>query len=87
MEHFTPQISSLSNQAIAQVKADLRFAELLEKQVDYASLLASAQVLARLANERWLQQAAATWTIPLPVSAVPPGVTGDVLLVPKHPMD
>lgn len=55
MEHFTPQISSLSNQAIAQVKADLRFAELLEKQVDYASLLASAQVLARLANERWLQ--------------------------------
>ena len=55
MEHFTPQISSLSNQAIAQVKADLRFTELLEKQVDYASLLASAQVLARLANERWLQ--------------------------------
>ena len=50
-EHFTPQISSLSNQASAQVKADLRFAELLEKQVDYASLLASAQVLARLTNE------------------------------------
>jgi hypothetical protein len=82
-EHFVPQISSLSNQARAQVKADLRFAELLEKQVDYASLLASAQVLARLANERWLQQAAVTWTIPLPVSAVPPGVTGDVLLVHK----
>lgn len=50
MEHFTPQISILSNQAIAQVKADLRFTELLEKQVDYASLLASAQVLARLAK-------------------------------------
>lgn len=82
-EHFIPQISSLSNQASAQVKANLRFAELLEKQVDYASLLASAQVLARLANEPWLHQAAATWTIPLPVSAVPPGVTGDVLLVQK----
>ena len=50
-EHFTPQISSLSNQASAQVNSGLRFAELLEKQIDYASLLASAQVLARLANE------------------------------------
>ena len=78
-EHFTPQISSLSNQASAQVKADLRFAELLEKQVDYASLLASAQVLSRLANEHWLHQAAATWTIPLSASAIPPGITGDVL--------
>lgn len=83
VEHFTPQISILSNQTSAQVKADLRFAELLEKQVDYASLLASAQVLARLANEHWLHQAAATWTIPLPVSVNPPGVTGDVLLVQK----
>jgi hypothetical protein len=82
-EHFTPQISSLSNQAREQVRADLRFAELLEKQVDYASLLASAQALARLANEPWLHQAAATWTIPLPASAVPPGVTGAVLLVHK----
>ena len=82
-EHFTPQISILSNQASAQVKADLRFAELLEKQIDYASLLATAQVLARLANEHWLHQAAATWTIPLPASAIPPGITGDVLLVQK----
>ena len=80
-EHFIPQISSLSDQTIARVKADLRFAELLEEQVDYASLIAAAQVLARLANERWLHQVVAAWTKPLPASAVPPGVTGDVLLV------
>jgi hypothetical protein len=80
-EHFIPQISSLSDQTSAQVKADLRFAELLEEQVDYASLIAAAQVLARLANERWLHQVATAWTKPLPVSSVPPGVTGDVLLV------
>ena len=80
-EHFIPQISSLSNQAREQVKADLRFAELLEGKVDYASLIATAQTLARLANERWLYQAAAAWTKPLPASAVPPGVTGDVLMV------
>lgn len=79
-EHFIPQISSLSNQAREQVKADLRFAELLEGKVDYASLIATAQALARLANERWLYQAATAWTKPLPASAVPPGVTGDVLI-------
>lgn len=80
-EHFIPQISTLSDQTSARVKADRRFVELLEEQVDYASLIAAAQVLARLANERWLHQVAAAWTKPLPASAVPPGVTGDVLLV------
>lgn len=80
-EHSNPQISSLSDQTSARIKMDLRFAELLEEQVDYASLIAAAQVLARLANERWLHQVAAAWTTPLPTSAVPPGVTGDVLLV------
>jgi len=81
MEHFIPQISNLSDQSSARAKADLRFAELLDEQVDYASLIAAAQVLARLANEQWLHQVATTWTKPLPVSAVPAGVTGDVLLV------
>src|SRR4029077_9340491 len=80
-EHFTPQISSLSDQTSARINADLRFAELLEEKVDYASLIAAAQVLARLANERWLHQATAAWTKPLPPFAAPPGVTGDVLFV------
>ncbi|RPH79488.1 MAG: hypothetical protein EHM80_07710, partial [Nitrospiraceae bacterium] len=72
-EHFTPHISSLSNQTSERIKADFRFAELLEEQVDYASLIAAAQVLARLVNEHWLHQAATAWTKPLPASAVPPG--------------
>jgi hypothetical protein len=80
-EHFTPQISSLPDQTSARVKADLKFAELIEEQVDYSSLIAAAQVLARLANERWLHQVAAAWTKPLPASAVPSGVTGDVMFV------
>ena len=84
-EHFIPQISSLSNQAREQVKADLRFAELLEGKVDYASLIATAQTLARLANERWLHQAATAWTKPLPASAIPSGVAGDVLMVRETP--
>ena len=80
-EHFIPQIVSLSEQTSARAKADLRFAELLEEQVDYASLIATAQVLARLANERFLHQVAAAWTKPLLPSVAPLGVTGDVLLV------
>lgn len=80
-EHFIPQISSLPDQAITRLKADVRFAELLEEQVDYASLIAAAQVLARLASEPWLHQVATAWTKPLSASAVPAGVTGDVMLV------
>ncbi len=80
-KHFSPQISNLSEQTGARIKADLRFTELLEEQVDYASLIAAAQVLARLANERWLHQVAAAWTTPLPASSAPHGVTGDVLLI------
>ncbi len=80
-EHFIPQMSSLPDQAITRLKADVRFAELLEEQVDYASLIAAAQVLARLASERWLHQVATAWTKPLSASAVPAGVTGDVMLV------
>ena len=84
-EHFTPQISRLSDQTGAQIKADFLFAELLEEQIDYASLIAAAQVLARLANERWLHQIAEAWTNPLPASTVPPGVTGDILLAQETP--
>ncbi len=80
VEQFTPQISSLSDSTMAQVKADQRFAELLEEQVDYANLMAAAQVLARLANEPWLRQLAGAFDQPLPRSKVPPGITGDVLL-------
>ncbi|MCE9535077.1 MAG: hypothetical protein K8R65_01540, partial [Nitrospirae bacterium] len=80
-KHYVPQISSLSEQTGARIKADLRFTQLLEEQVDYASLIAAAQVLARLANERWLHQVAAAWTTPLHVSSPPHGVTGDVLFM------
>lgn len=80
-EHFTPEITSLSDQPSARIKADLRFAELLEEQVDYAGLIAAAQVLARLANERLIHQVAAAWTTPLLASAVPAGITGDLLLI------
>ena len=79
VEQFTPQISSVSATTIAQAKADQRFAELLEEQMDYANLMAAAQVLARLANESWLRQLAGAFGQALPRSEVPAGITGDVL--------
>ena len=80
VEQFTPQISSVSATTIAQAKMDQRFAELLEEQVDYANLMAAAQVLARLANESWLRQLAGAFGQALPRSEVPVGITGDILL-------
>jgi hypothetical protein len=81
VEQFTPQTSTLSDQTIPRAKADLRFAELLEEQVDYSGLIAAAQVLARLANERWLSQLAAAFSDSRPDTKPPAGVTGEVLLV------
>lgn len=83
VERFTPQISSLTDQTIPFIKANLRFGELLDEQVDYAALIAAAQVLARFANERWLHQVTTAFSKPLLPTQVPPGVTGDVLLVEK----
>lgn len=81
VEQFSPQISNLSDQTIPSIKANLRFAELLDEQVDYAALIAAAQVLARFANEPWLHQVISAFPKPLPAIQVPPGVTGDVVLV------
>lgn len=83
VEHYSPQISSLSTQTIPQVKANLRFVDLLIEQVDYADLIAAAQVLARLANERWLHQLTTALPNGSPAAQAYPGVTGDVLLVEK----
>ncbi|HEY6085478.1 MAG TPA: hypothetical protein VIU63_08775 [Nitrospira sp.] len=80
-EHFTPQISNPNEQTISRAKNDVRFAELIEERVDYANLIAAAQVLARLANERWLVQLAGALSKPLSPEKIPAGVTGDVLYV------
>ncbi len=81
--HYTPQVSPLNDRTMAQIKADLRFQELVQERIDYANLIASAQVLTRLANPRWLAQLAAAFPKPLAASQVPAGVTGEVLHVEK----
>jgi hypothetical protein len=81
VEHFTPQLSDPTDQEMSRAKDDSRFVELIEERVDYSNLIAAAQVLARLANERWLSQLVRWTTQPLPRSRVPVGITGDVLYV------
>jgi hypothetical protein len=84
-EQFTPQISNMSAQTSARVQADQRFAELLEEQVDYANLIAAAQVLARLANDPWARQLTAVFGQAQAVAKAPAGITGTVIYAEETP--
>jgi hypothetical protein len=84
-EQFTPQISTVTQPTIDRLQADQRYAELLEEQVDYADLIAAAQVLARLANEPWSRQLAAAFSQGATPVKAPPGITGTVLYVEDTP--
>ncbi|MBI3356249.1 MAG: hypothetical protein HY038_05670 [Nitrospirae bacterium] len=78
-EHFGPPSETGSADKPGRAKLDARFTQLINEQVDYAALIASAQVLARFANERWLQQLAVSFQHTAPIKQTPPGITGDVL--------
>ena len=84
-DQFSPQISSLSSQISARIQAHQRFAELLEEQVDYANLIAAAQVLARLANDPWVRQLIAVFGQAPPQLKAPPGISGTVLYAEDTP--
>ena len=83
VELFVPQIALMSDQSLSRMKADRRFAELIEERVDYANLIAAAEVLARMSNLQWLQHLATAFTRPLPPEHTPVGITGDLLYVEK----
>ncbi|HSA61637.1 MAG TPA: hypothetical protein VLE03_05310 [Nitrospiraceae bacterium] len=76
---FTPRPEDGPQDKTARARKDAQFAQLINEQFDYAALIASAQVLARFANERWLQQLAGSFQQAAPVMQAPPGITGEVL--------
>jgi hypothetical protein len=76
---FVPRPEDSTQEKSGRARKDVQFAQLIDEQIDYAALIASAQVLARLANERWLQQLAGSFQQTAPVKQVPPGITGEVL--------
>jgi hypothetical protein len=57
---------------------------LLEEQIDYANLIAAAQVLARLANEPWTRQLTTAFG-QAPQAKAPGGITGTVLYAEDTP--
>ena len=81
VENFYPSYSQLDDQTLQQAKDELRFSRLVAEQMDYPKLVVSAQVLARLADDRWLQRVGEAFQ----TQRVPPGalsnVEGEVLLV------
>jgi len=84
-EQFTPQISNMSERILANLQADQRYMKLLEEQVDYANLIAAAQVLARLANERWARQLVSVFGQAPGQTKVPAGITGSILYAEDTP--
>lgn len=80
IEHFTPHVAAFNDQTAPQVKADQHFVTTVAEQVDYAALIASAEALTRLANDRWLHQLWVLFHHAPPLTTVPRGMTGDILL-------
>ncbi|MBM4127137.1 MAG: hypothetical protein FJ247_07280 [Nitrospira sp.] len=78
---FTPQVSRFTTEKVASIEATAQFATLFKERVDYRALVASAQTLVRLADERWLSRLLDAFPTPLPSSAIPSGLTGDVRLI------
>lgn len=80
VERFVPQVSELTEQTAAQIKADWRFCQLVAETLDYSALVAAARVLAALGDEAWLEGVASRFGRQSSVQA-PSGITGEVLLV------
>lgn len=75
VENFFPHFPGLNEQTLAQAQADLRSLRLVNEQLDYSALIASAQVLARLADDAWLNRLAEVFR----------RITGEVVLTVESP--
>ena len=80
-ESYTPQTSVLSDITGPQILADTKFAEFLKERVKYEHLLAAGQVLAQLANMRWLDGLPTAFPDAVSPTEIPPGITGEVRFV------
>ena len=78
---FAPQVSRFTREQLASVDATARFAALFTERVDSTALMASARVLVRLADERWMRHLPEAFPEPLPFADIPSGITGDVRLI------
>ena len=84
-ENFFPYYYQLDDPTLQQARDELRFARLVAEQMDYPKLIASAQVLAGLANDPWLQSMAEAFQTQRVASRALSAVEGEVLLVRDTP--
>jgi hypothetical protein len=84
-EQFTPQVSGGPERPSTRIQADLRYTQLIEEQLDYANLIAAAQVLARLGNEPWTRQLVTVFGQAPALAKGPAGITGTVLYAEETP--
>lgn len=80
-DQFAPRSNEPAQERAAHRKLDAEFARLVDEQLDYAALIAAAQTVARLGNERFLRHLATAFQLSPPLPQPPPGITGDVLFV------
>ena len=80
---FTPQVSRFTREKITSIDATAQFAALFNQHVDSRALVASAQVLVRLADKHWMRHLLEAFPSPIAASDLPAGLTGDVRLI--HP--
>lgn len=81
VNEFTPQVSRFTREKITSIDTTAQFAALFNERVNYSALVASAQVLVHLADERWMRHLLEAFPRPLPASDIPPGLTGEVRLI------
>ncbi len=85
VEEFTPQIIGSDDEAIDRARADLRFARLVDEQVDMVRLVMAAQVLISLSDPEWLGRLEDTYRSRPTLPESPPSVVGDVKAVRQTP--
>lgn len=81
VEDFYIHFPELDDPTLQRAEDDLRFLRLITHQLNYPKLVASAQVLAQLADAEWLRRVGVIFQTQRVSSRSHPGVQGEVLLV------
>jgi hypothetical protein len=86
IERFSPQVSGEDDQGIREIEADRRFYHLVSERLDFPFLIAAAQAVARLGEERFLQALREGFQKLAPQQSPVQGITGDLMAVRETPM-
>ena len=84
-DNFVPQLSEQNEDQRVRAQLNNRFFKLTADRIDETALLASAQLVASLANDDWLRAARRAFSRLSPQPQPPPWVTGTVVLAKETP--